>query len=130
MTSVIPCVSKNQVLYSMILILSNDNAFAENLSELLSIEGARHIVTREGQVLLEKELLEGIDFIIYHDTWDPIGEKFDWYLLANQLQDIPVIFLTLKENLSKNENHIYLELPFELNALSNAIDDCMAMSRI
>lgn len=113
----------------MILIFSNDTALAENLCEMLQMDGAEKVVIREGHSISEEDLQKGIELIIYHNRWDPTGEQFEWYLLANRLTNIPTIFLTIKERENKIANHRHLELPFDLNELESCISGSLAINR-
>ncbi len=113
----------------MILIFSNDTALAENLREMLYMDGAGQVIIRADHTIGEKDLRNGVELIIYHNKWDPTGEQFEWYLLANRLTDIPTIFLTIKERQNKIANHYHLELPFDLNELESCINGSLAFNR-
>lgn len=109
------------VLCSMILIISDDKGFADNLMEIANLEGSTNIACRSDATISKEDLKEGIELIIYSCSHDSTGEKFEWYLLANQLAEIPVIFLTLKKRKNDRANYMYLELPFEFDALESSI---------
>lgn len=113
----------------MILIFSNDNALAENLHEMLEMNGAKKVMIREGHTIEQEDLEKGIELIIYHNKWDPTGEQFEQYLLSEKLTDIPIIFLTIKERQNKIANHHHLELPFDLNELESCINGSLELNR-
>lgn len=118
----------NRVIWVMILIISDNSAFAENIGEILFMEGLTQIEFRDEFGVYDSDVAKGVDLIIYNHSSDPTGERFDWYLVANNIHKIPVIFLTLRAWENSNENHFHLELPFEFDLLESTISHCVPMS--
>ncbi len=111
----------------MILIISDNMVLAENMSEMLCLEGTTEIQLRNDCRCYDPCMGKDVDLIIYHHSSDPTGEYFEWFLIANNIENVPVIFLTLRTWENVNENHFHLELPFEFSALESTVSQCMAL---
>lgn len=111
----------------MIFVVSDDIALGENLNEILSLDGIQQVKIKNNHFLHEYELRNGVEMIIYCHSQDPDGSRFNWYLLANNLLHIPIVFLTTSAQQSDNSLHKYIEIPFELTELSSVISYFFAL---
>ncbi|MEO1050827.1 MAG: hypothetical protein AAFX87_09375 [Bacteroidota bacterium] len=99
----------------MIVILVSDIDLAENIRELLTFSGVKHVVLIDSYEKLSPIPSGDIDLIVYSDP-DDIGlHNLTWLVTENK---IPIIVLTsssIKYNL--NGQSIILELPFDAEEL-------------
>jgi len=105
----------------MILVISDDILLAKNLQEILSLNGVQQTVLKDDYLLHESDIENGIELIVYANSKDIYGDKFKWYLLANNLSHTPIIFLTWEKVESQNPFHKCIAIPFELEDFSDAI---------
>ncbi|MGB0521719.1 MAG: hypothetical protein ACPGJS_02105 [Flammeovirgaceae bacterium] len=111
----------------MIFVISDDITLADNLNEILLLNGVQQTRIKDNYILHDDDIAHGVELIIYFNSTDPYGERLKWYLLANQLDHIPVIFLASAAPQNHNPLHKYIKIPFEINDISSAISHFFAL---